>query len=238
MKKSFVMIVLMALIASGCITRNFDSNMDLGKDQLHEENYLEAHEAFELAYKEAQTTKVKELRDISGFLANGMKKYDEQDFKSAQVEFKLASSYKAKSVEGKQLVLKGKDMISLLRSTSIELSEGSDLEGSSAEPTTDSQGRNEPQAQDKTAEPEEDKEESEVNTLSKLQAEKLVRDYVDMENFSHLQIKYTHKDNKGDFIFQVFESDQGSKGSGHRATWGWYGVNTETKEVYEVMKEK
>ncbi|MBR8645356.1 hypothetical protein KEH51_17645 [[Brevibacterium] frigoritolerans] len=58
--------------------------MDLGKSQLNEENYLEAHEAFELAYKEAKTPKSRELMDLSGLLASGMKKYDEQDFESAK----------------------------------------------------------------------------------------------------------------------------------------------------------
>lgn len=82
--KRSIMVVFFVLIASGCVTRNYDSNMDLGKSQLNEENYLEAHEAFELAYKEAKTPKSRELMDLSGLLASGMKKYDEQDFESAK----------------------------------------------------------------------------------------------------------------------------------------------------------
>ncbi|PJN87595.1 hypothetical protein CVN76_25070 [Bacillus sp. mrc49] len=232
-KKSFVIIVWMTLIASGCVTRNFDSNMELGRSQLHEENYLEAHEAFELAYKEAKTTKAKELKDLSGFLANGMKNYEEQDFKAAQAEFKAASAYKAKSSEGKHLVTKAMEMASESQSTSIEPGEGkggNDNAEESAEPNSEALERKKPSTLEKPAEPVKEK------ALSEHQAEKLVRDYVDMEKFPHLQIEYARLDKKGNYIFQVFESDQESKGSGHRAVWGWYGVNAETKEVYEVME--
>lgn len=105
MKRS-IMVIFFVMIASGCVTRNYDSNMDLGKGQLNEENYLEAHEAFELAYKEAKTPEARELMDLSGFLASGMKKYDEQDFGSAKSNFEKATAYKAKYREGKQMVSK------------------------------------------------------------------------------------------------------------------------------------
>ncbi|WP_285768610.1 hypothetical protein [Peribacillus sp. SI8-4] len=220
MKKSFVIIVWMTLIASGCVTRNFNSNMDLGKSQLHEENYLEAHEAFELAYKEAKTTKAKELMDLSGFLADGMKNYEDQVFKSAQVEFNAASSYKAKSGEGKFLVSKAKEMISVSQSDNIEPGDGTDDDSNTGSLKSSSE---------KQAGPANDK------ALSENEAEKLVRAYVDMNKFPHLQIKYAREDKKGNYIFQVYEADHKSKGSGHRATWGWYGVNAETKAVFEVM---
>lgn len=74
-----------------------------------------------------------------------------------------------------------------------------------------------------------------VSTLSKSQAEKLVKGYVDMENFPDLHIEYDHDSEKGDYIFHVFEVDEPSQKSGHKTTWGWYGVNKKTKEVYEVM---
>ena len=41
-------------------------------------------------------------------------------------------------------------------------------------------------------------------------------------------------DEKGDYIFQVFESVEDGQG-GHTATWGWYAVNPKTKEVYDIM---
>lgn len=236
-KRTFMVIFLM-LIASGCVTRNYDSNMDLGKSQLNEENYLEAHEAFELAYIEAKTPEVRELMDLSGFLASGMKKYDEQDFDSAQRDFQEAAAYKAKYQEGKLMVLKAAEMHPVSGPATIETVEGNDevepVEEASKEGTIGSELEDKA-ATDTKAETVKGKEESSVSTLSKSQAEKLVKDYVDMENFPHLQIEYDHDAEKGDYIFQVFEVDEGSQKNGHAATWGWYGVNKETKEVYEVM---
>ncbi|MGE7877799.1 hypothetical protein [Peribacillus muralis] len=230
MKRSFVIIVLMAMIASGCVTRDFDSNMDLGTSQLHEENYLEAHEAFELAYKEAKTSKAKELMDLSGFLADGMKKYDEQDFKSAQVEFNDASAYKAKSGEGKLLVSKATEMTSVSQSASASIEPGEgNVESKTAEESDEPNSGSLKSSPEKQGEPVKDK------PLSEHEAEKLVRAYVDMEKFPQLQIEYAREDKRGNYIFQVFEADQKSKRTGHGATWGWYGVNAETKEVFEVM---
>ncbi|MBO1000660.1 hypothetical protein IOC57_23325 [Bacillus sp. SD075] len=231
MKRS-IMVVFLVLIASGCVTRNYDSNMDLGKSQLNEENYLEAQEAFELAYKEAKTPEAKELMDLSGFLASGMKKYDEQDFDSAKRDFEEATVYQAKYREGKLMVSKAVEMHPVSDSSTIEAVEEND-EVEPAEKTA------------KDGYKEEDKVEmgnkgeegsgDQVSTLSKSQAEKLVMDYVDMENFPHLHIEYDHDAEKGDYIFHVFEVEEGSQQNGHTTTWGWYGVNKKTKEVYEVM---
>lgn len=236
------MVIFMVLIASGCVTRNYDSNMDLGKSQLNEENYLEAHEAFELAYKEAETPEARELMDLSGFLASGMKKYDEQDFDSAKRDFEEATAYKAKYREGKLMVLKAVEMHPVSDTATLETVEGNDevepVEEASEDGTigskvddkaaTDSKGKVE------TVKSKEGSKDS-ASPLSKSQAEKLVKDYVDMKNFPHLQIEYDHDAEKGDYIFQVFEVDAGSQKNGHKATWGWYGVNKKTKEVYEVM---
>ncbi|MGE7187087.1 hypothetical protein ACQKKK_24895 [Peribacillus sp. NPDC006672] len=241
MKRSFMVIFFM-LIASGCVTRNYDSNLDLGKSQLNEENYLEAHEAFELAYKEAKTSEARELMDLSGFLASGMKKYDEQDFDAAQRDFEEATAYKAKYGEGKLMVLKAAEMHPVSGSATIGTVEGSD----EVEPVEEAseKGNVGSKLEDKAATDtkagtvkgkEKEGRKDSVSTLSKSQAEKLVKDYVDMENFPHLKIEYDHDAEKGDYIFQVFEGDEGSQKNGHAATWGWYGVNKETKEVYEVM---
>lgn len=226
------MVIFLVLIASGCVTRNYDSNMDLGKSQLNEENYLEAHEAFELAYKEAKTPEARELMDLSGFLASGMKKYDEQDFDSAKSDFEEATEYKAKYREGKLMVSKAVELQPVSDSATIEAVEGND---EAEEATVD--GTNGSKVEDEEATETIGKEESKasVSTLSKSQAEKLVKDYVDMENFPNLDIEYDHDAEKGDYIFHVFEVDEPSQESGHKTTWGWYGVNKKTKEVYEVL---
>ncbi|MGG0411819.1 hypothetical protein [Peribacillus simplex] len=236
------MVIFFVLIASGCVTRNYDSNMDLGKSQLNEENYLEAHEAFELAYKEAKTSEARELMDLSGFLASGMKNYDEQDFDSAKSDFEEATAYKAKYREGKQMVLKAVEMHTVSDSATIETVEGNDevepVEEVTEDGTIGSKGQDEAATDTKgkveTASGKEGSKDS-VSALSKSQAEKLVKDYVDMENFPNLHIEYDHDAEKGDYIFHVFEVDEGSQKSGHKTTWGWYGVNKKTKEVYEVM---
>ncbi|MGE6612405.1 MULTISPECIES: hypothetical protein [unclassified Peribacillus] len=228
MKRS-IMVIFFVMIASGCVTRNYDSNMDLGKGQLNEENYLEAHEAFELAYKEAKTPEARELMDLSGFLASGMKKYDEQDFGSAKSNFEKATAYKAKYREGKQMVSKAVEMHPLSDSATIETVEGDDEPVEEA--TEDGSKIEDKAVTDTKGEGIKDS----VSTLSKSQAEKLVKGYVDMENFPDLHIEYDHDSEKGDYIFHVFEVDEPSQKSGHKTTWGWYGVNKKTKEVYEVM---
>ena len=225
------MVIFLVLIASGCVTRNYDSNMDLGKSQLNEENYLEAHEAFELAYKEAKTPEARELMILSGFLANGMKKYEEQDFDSAKSEFEEATAYKAKYREGKRMVSKAVEMQPVSDSATIEAVEGNDEAEPAKEATNGSKLENE--AAKDTIGKEESK--ASVSTLSKSQAEKLVKDYVDMENSPNLHIEYDHDAENGDYIFHVFEVDEPSQKSGHKTTWGWYGVNKKTKEVYEVL---
>ncbi|MFJ8071262.1 hypothetical protein ACIQZD_20275 [Peribacillus sp. NPDC096447] len=229
------MVIFIVLIASGCVTRNYDSNMDLGKSQLNEENYLEAHEAFELAYKEAKTPEAKEFMVLSGFLASGMKKYDDQDFDSAKSDFEEATAYKAKYREGKLMVSKAVEMQPVSDSATIEAVEGNDEAEPAEEATVD--GTNGSKIEDEAATDTIGKEESKasVSTLSKSQAEKLVKDYVDMENFPKLNIEYDHDAEKGDYIFHVFEVDEPSQKSGHKTTWGWYGVNKKTKEVYEVL---
>ncbi|KQU23272.1 hypothetical protein ASG65_02790 [Bacillus sp. Leaf13] len=216
MKRLLIFILMMALIVSGCTTRNYDSNMELGKSEVEEENYLEAHEAFELAYKEDQTGETKELMELCVLLANGMKKYEEQDFEAAQVFFEEAAAYKANYEKGKLMVQKAIGMSSEAGEASAE-----PVEAPATSMLADKGNHERNKDSDKT--------------LTKAQAENLVKDYADMENYPQLQIQYDREDEKGDYIFQVFEMVNDSKGSGHKATWGWYGVNKKTKEVYELM---
>ncbi|MED3687865.1 hypothetical protein P4534_03310 [Peribacillus butanolivorans] len=216
MKRLLIFILMMALIVSGCTTRDYDSNMELGKSQVEEENYIEAHEAFELAYKEDQTGETKELMELCVLLADGMKKYEEQDFEAAQVFFEEAAAYKANYEKGKLMVQKAIGMSSEAGEASAE-----PVEAPATSKLADKGNHESNKDSDKT--------------LTKAQAENLVKDYADMENYPQLQIQYDREDEKGDYIFQVFEMVNDSKGSGHKATWGWYGVNKKTKEVYELM---
>ncbi|MGE7765184.1 hypothetical protein [Peribacillus sp. NPDC096540] len=236
MKKLFILILMTAFIVSGCITRDYDSNMELGKSQVKEENYLEAYEAFELAYKEDQTDEANELMSLCGLLADGMKKYEEQDFEAAQVFFEEAARYKANHEEGKHMVQKAFGMSSEAGEASAEAVEDTDAEGGPVETEIKTNKKDEAPGTSKPADigNNESNEDSDT-TLTKAQAEDLVKDYADMENYPQLQIQYDREDEKGDYIFQVFEMVNDSKGSGHTATWAWYGVNKNTKEVYELM---
>ncbi|MFD6439315.1 hypothetical protein ACFWDG_05780 [Peribacillus sp. NPDC060186] len=237
MKKLFILILMIAFIISGCKTRDYDSNMELGKSQAKEENYLEAHEAFELAYKEDQTDEANELMGLCGLLADGMKKYEEQDFEEARVFFEEAARYKANYKEGKLIVQKAIGLSSEAGEASVEIVEATSAEdGPAVETENKTNKKDEATATSKPA----DKGNNESNedsdkTLTKAQAEDLVKDYADMENYPQLQIQYDREDEKGDYIFQVFEVVNDSKGSGHTATWAWYGVNKNTKEVYELL---
>ncbi|MGM9956291.1 MAG: hypothetical protein ACI35J_10590 [Peribacillus sp.] len=259
MKKLSVCILLMVFIVSGCATRMYDSNMELGKSQLKEENYLEAHEAFELAYEDDPTAEAKELMELSGLLYDGMKKYEEQDVEGAQVFFEEAAAYKAKFEEGKLMVQKATEMLVKTEEADVEpVEEETDLEettddqtGEESEaipesevedkPAVETETPKEAQEEEKAAkeEPTEEgsiEEEKEPDqAFTKAKAEQLVKDYVDAENNPHLQIQYDHDDEKGDYIFQVFEVVNDSNEGGHTATYGWYGVNKQKKEVYEVM---
>ena len=142
MKKLSVCILLMVFIVSGCATRMYDSNMELGKSQLKEENYLEAHEAFELAYEDDPTAEAKELMELSGILYDGMKKYEEQDVEGAQVFFEEAAAYKAKFEEGKLMVQKATEMLAKTEEADVEpVEEETDLEE-----TTDDQTGEESEA--------------------------------------------------------------------------------------------
>ena len=258
MKKLSVFILMMVLIVTGCTTRVYDSNMELGKSQLKEENYLEAYEAFELAYEDDPTAEAKELMELSDLLSNGMKKYEDQDFDGAQVLFEEAAAYKAKFEEGKLMVQKASEMVKETKGASVEpveedtaLEESSDDEkGEEVKAIPESEAEDNPavetetpkeaqegeKAVEKPAEDEtvDDEKESDPS-ISKATAEQLVKDFVKIEEYPQLQVQYDHDDEKGDYIFQVFEVVNDSKEGGHTATWGWYGVNKKTKEVYELM---
>ncbi|MGE7602772.1 hypothetical protein ACQKL5_09705 [Peribacillus sp. NPDC097675] len=259
MKKLSVFILMMVFIVSGCTTRVYDSNMELGKSQLKEENYLEAYEAFELAYEDDPTAEAKELMDLSELLSKGMKKFEEQDFDGAQALFQEAAAYKAKYKEGKMMVQKASEMLKETEDASIEPVEEDmepgestdDEEGEDVEAIPESEAEDNPAVKTETPkeaqkeekagqeEPAEEKpvvdEKESDQSISKDTAEQLVKDFAKFDENPQLQIQYDHDDEKGDYIFQVFEVVNDSNEGGHTATWGWYGVNKKTKEVYEVM---
>ncbi|MBM7649310.1 tetratricopeptide (TPR) repeat protein [Bacillus ectoiniformans] len=72
--------------------------------------------------------------------------------------------------------------------------------------------------------------------LTIAQSEQLVSEYLAITE-PNVQVRYDHSEN-GDYIIQVYEMviDNPDTGEGHSATWGWYGVNPRTKEIYEAFQ--
>jgi tetratricopeptide (TPR) repeat protein len=83
----------------------------------------------------------------------------------------------------------------------------------------------------------EEKEEQVSQTLTHEQAESLVRTYLNLNANPSIFVKYDHDADNGDYIIQVYEIvvDDPKTGAGHTATWGWYGVNKTTREIYDAM---
>lgn len=260
MKKLFVFILMMVFIVSGCTTRVYDSNMELGKTQLKEENYLEAYEAFELAYKDDPTAEAKELMELSGLLSDGMKKFENEEFDEAQAIFEEAAAYKAKFEEGKLMVQKAIDMSVEIGDALVEpepIEEETEVEESTEDEQTEdipeSEAEDNPAVETETPEEvqedetpvkeeatedgatDDDDEKESDQAFTKEKAEQLVKDFVEFEDNPHLQIQYDHDDENGDFIFQVFEVVNNNNEGGHTATFGWYGVNKKTQKVYSTM---
>ncbi|MBR8645355.1 hypothetical protein KEH51_17640 [[Brevibacterium] frigoritolerans] len=98
------------------------------------------------------------------------------------------------------MVSKAAEMHPVSDSATIEAVEGND-EVKSTEETTEEESKAEDEAATDTKGKEGSKDSD--RSLSKSQAEKLVRDYVDMENFSQLQIEYDH-DAEKEIIFFMF----------------------------------
>lgn len=76
---------------------------------------------------------------------------------------------------------------------------------------------------------------SSVQPISKEEARQLVVNYLHPDNPERI-IEYDHDDN-GDYIFHYYivVDDPNIEDDGHTATFGWYGVNPNTKEVYDYM---
>lgn len=74
----------------------------------------------------------------------------------------------------------------------------------------------------------------ESTELSKEEARQIVIDFAQVRNNDNLKTQYDHEEGN-DYIFQVFEVVADDAENSHTATFGWYGVNKLTGEVYNTM---
>lgn len=74
----------------------------------------------------------------------------------------------------------------------------------------------------------------ESTEISKEEARQIVIDFAQVRNNDNLKTQYDH-DEGNDYIFQVYEVVDDGGGNGHTATFGWYGVNKLTGDVYDTM---
>lgn len=242
-RKGIALIVMtLLLIVTGCTSKEYESNMELGKEQVQEQNYLEAYEAFASAYKENETSEAKELKELSKLLADGIKQYKQEKYKKALSFFEKAAGYDAKTKVGKQLVTKADDWVTKVDNAQYDSSPAKEGQLKPDDPATLEEGNMDtPKGTDnpgKTQTPldsgNSDENKSVTSKLTVKEAEQLVKDFIEIEDYPQLSVQYDHNNEKGDYIFQVFESVEDGQG-GHTATWGWYGVNPKTKEVYDMM---
>ncbi|CAH2714901.1 hypothetical protein BACCIP111895_02077 [Neobacillus rhizosphaerae] len=75
-------------------------------------------------------------------------------------------------------------------------------------------------------------------TLSHSQAEDLVRKHLGLQADQNVKVVYDHDADNGDYIIHVYEFvvDNSSTGEGHTTTLDWYGVNKNTKAIYDAME--
>lgn len=74
--------------------------------------------------------------------------------------------------------------------------------------------------------------------LTHTQAEELVKQHLNLSSDQNVKVVYDHDADNGDYIIHVYEFvvDNSQTGEGHTTTWGWYGVNKQTKMVYDAMQ--
>ncbi|WP_419883023.1 tetratricopeptide repeat protein [Peribacillus sp. B-H-3] len=108
MKKAGLLLVSLALL-TGCTSKVYSSNMELGKDQLKDGHYQEASEAFSKAFKDNRTNEAKELMKASKYMEEGTKAFNEGDFKVSVSFFKKVLDMKAEQQEDKDLKKEAKD---------------------------------------------------------------------------------------------------------------------------------
>lgn len=72
--------------------------------------------------------------------------------------------------------------------------------------------------------------------ISEEEAIQLVRRELDIENNPDVYVEAEGKNELGDYFIHVYTITTYENGEGHTATWGWYGVNPLTREVYDDMQ--
>ncbi|MFJ7728124.1 tetratricopeptide repeat protein [Neobacillus sp. NPDC097160] len=90
----------------------------------------------------------------------------------------------------------------------------------------------------KNKEEEKQKQEEANKPITQEQAVDLVRQHLNISSEQNVKVVYDHDAANGDYVIHVYEFvvDNPSTGEGHTATWGWYGVNKQTKAVYDAMQ--
>lgn len=276
-KKALLFILALSLLA-GCTTRAYETNMELGRNELKKQHYLEASEAFDKAYQDKDSAEARDLRNLSAAMSKAMTAYETSDYPTALTLVDKVINYKTSEPEGEDVYKQAKELkkevstaIKENEEMALKLAEGKVLlsqkqfkeahslfreVAESNQPSTsklkseakkliDKTVQSEQQA-GKTSETEkpeetdkqaETKEASESTEFTTDEGKELVAEFIKMNDSSNLTIQFDREDEKGNYIFQVYEIviDNPETKEGHTATWGWYSVNPETKEVEDLM---
>lgn len=276
-KKALLFLLALSLLA-GCTTRAYETNMELGRNELKKQHYLEASEAFDKAYQDNDSAEAKDLRNMSAAMSKAMTAYETSDYPTALTLLDKVIKYKTSEPEGEDVYKQAKELkkevskaIKENEEMTLKLEEGKVLLSQkqykeahslfrevteSNQPSTsklkseakklidktvqsEDQTRNtsETEKPEETNKQSETKETNESTELTKEEGKELVAEFIKMNDSSNLTIQFDREDEKGNYIFQVYEIviDNAETKEGHTATWGWYSVNPKTKEVEDLM---
>lgn len=276
-KKALLFLLALSLLA-GCTTRAYETNMELGRNELKKQHYLEASEAFDKAYQDNDSAEAKDLRNMSAAMGKAMTAYETSDYPTALTLLDKVIKYKTSEPEGKDVHKQAKELkkevskaIKENEEMTLKLEEGKVLLSQkqykeahslfrevteSNQPSTSKLKSEAKKLIDKTVQSEdqtgntsetekpeetdkqsETKETNESTELTKEEGKELVAEFIKMNDSSNLTIQFDREDEKGNYIFQVYEIviDNAETKEGHTATWGWYSVNPKTKEVEDLM---
>ncbi|MGG3940858.1 hypothetical protein ABEV54_05265 [Peribacillus psychrosaccharolyticus] len=276
-KKALLFLLALSLLA-GCTTRAYETNMELGRNELKKQHYLEASEAFDKAYQDNDSAEAKDLRNMSAAMSKAMTAYETSDYPTALTLLDKVIKYKTSESEGKDVHKQAKELkkevskaIKESEEMTLKLEEGKVLLSQkqykeahslfrevteSNQPSTSKLKSEAKKLIDKTVQSEdqtgntsetekpeetdkqsETKETNESTELTKEEGKELVAEFIKMNDSPNLTIQFDREDEKGNYIFQVYEIviDNAETKEGHTATWGWYSVNPKTKEVEDLM---
>lgn len=276
-KKALLFLLALSLLA-GCTTRAYETNMELGRNELKKQHYLEASEAFDKAYQDNDSAEAKDLRNMSAAMSKAMTAYETSDYPTALTLLDKVIKYKTSEPEGEDVYKQAKELkkevskaIKENEEMTLKLEEGKVLLSQkqykeahslfrevteSNQPSTSKLKSEAKKLIDKTVQsedqtgntsetekPEETNKQSETKEtnksteLTKEEGKELVAEFIKMNDSSNLTIQFDREDEKGNYIFQVYEIviDNAETKEGHTATWGWYSVNPKTKEVEDLM---